>query len=164
MSISSSSVSDGGRGMDKLFRVVICGLPFNFFRKASLYHIGRQGCNHWSLAVDIAEVVLFGSDEDSVLLGDAEVESWELIEDEEPNGEWHGKNDEGCGDGLGLTFIEGCAVPLIEIRCVSNLLRHNSACGGGPEMGLWGGFDGLVEWGLVYGQLWWVVLHNLLEG
>ena len=37
---SSSSVSDGGSGMDKLFRVVTYSLPFSFFKKASLYLIG----------------------------------------------------------------------------------------------------------------------------
>ena len=37
---SSSSVSDKGSGMDKLFRVVTCGLPFSFFKKALLYLIG----------------------------------------------------------------------------------------------------------------------------
>ena len=31
-------------------------------------------------------------------------------------------------------------------------------------MGLWRDVDGLVEWGLVQGQLWWVDLCNLLEG
>ena len=72
---SSSSVLDRGSGMDKLFRIFICGLPFNFFRKALLYLIGSQGHNCQSLAVDIIEVVLSGSDEDSILLGDAEVES-----------------------------------------------------------------------------------------
>ena len=62
-------------------------------------------------------------------------------------------------------IVDGdCAVPLIEIRCMSNLLRHNSACGRGPEMGLLGGSDGLFEQGLVYGHLWWVILSNLLEG
>ena len=35
-----------------------------------------------------------------------------------------------------LSFVEGCVVPLREIRCASNLLRHNSACGRGAEMGL----------------------------
>ena len=51
------------------------------------------------------KVVLSVSNEDSVLLGDAEVESWELIEDEELNGEWHGEGDEGLGDGLVLPFL-----------------------------------------------------------
>ena len=55
-------------------------------------------------------------------------------------------------------------VPFIEIRCVSNLLRHNVACCGGPEMGLLWGLDGLLEWGLVYGHLWWIILSDLLEG
>ena len=31
-------------------------------------------------------------------------------------------------------------------------------------MGLLGGLDGLLQWGLVYGHLWWVILSNLLEG
>ena len=31
-------------------------------------------------------------------------------------------------------------------------------------MGLLGGLDGLLEQGLVYGHLWWVILSNLLEG
>ena len=88
---SSSSVSDGGSGMDKLFRAVTCSLPWSFFRKASLYLIGRRGHNHQLLAVDIVEVVLSGSDgdleEDSVLLGDTEVESLEMIVDGELNSE-----------------------------------------------------------------------------
>ena len=29
-----------------------------------------------------------------------------------------------------------CEVPFKEARCVSNLFKHNSACGRGPEMGL----------------------------
>ena len=45
-------------------------------------------------------------------------------------------------------------VPFIEIRCTSSLLRYKLACCGGPEMGLLGGLDGLLEWGLVYGHLW----------
>ena len=48
-----------------------------------------------------------------------------------------------------LSFVEGCAIPLREIRCMSNLLRHNSTCGGGPEMGLQGELDGFDEWHLV---------------
>ena len=71
---SSSSVSYGGSGMDKLFRVVTCSFPFSFFRKASLYLIGSGWHKCQSLAVDIVEVVLSGSDEDSeedsVLVGD----------------------------------------------------------------------------------------------
>ena len=75
MSISSSSsVSDRGSGMDKLFRVVTCSHPLSFFKKASLYLIGSLGHNCWSLAVDAVEVMLSGSEvdaeEDSVLLGD----------------------------------------------------------------------------------------------
>ena len=54
---SSSSVSDGGSGMDKLFRVVTCSLPLSFFKKASLYLIGNLGCSHWSLAVDAVKVM-----------------------------------------------------------------------------------------------------------
>ena len=88
---SSSSVSDGGSGMDKLLSVVTCGLPFSFFKKASLYLIGSRGCNCWSLAVDAVEVMLSGSDvdseEDSVLLGDTGVESVELTVDGELNDE-----------------------------------------------------------------------------
>ena len=55
-------------------------------------------------------------------------------------------------------------MPFIKIRCMSNLLRHNLACCGGPEMGLLGGSDGLLEQNLVYGHLWWVILSNLLKG
>ena len=55
-------------------------------------------------------------------------------------------------------------MPFIEIRCMSNLLRHNLACCGGPEMGLLVGLDGFPEWGLVYGHLWWVILSDLLKG
>ena len=61
---SSSSVSGGGNGMDKFFRVVTCGLPFSFFKKASLYLIDSQGHSWWSLAVDAVEVMLSGSEVD----------------------------------------------------------------------------------------------------
>ena len=87
-------------------------------------------------------MILSGSDKDleevSVLLGDTEVESLELIVDGELNGEQHDEGDEGPGDGLRLGLFVGgdCAISLIEIRCASHLLRHNSTCGGGPEMGL----------------------------
>ena len=85
---SSSSVSDGGSGLDKLFRVVICGLPLSFFRKASLCLIGNLGHNCWSLAVDAVKVMLSGSDVDSlVLLGDTRVESVELTVEGELNDE-----------------------------------------------------------------------------
>ena len=100
---SSSSVPDGGSSMDKLFRVVTCGLPLSFFKKALLYLIGSLGCNCQSLAVDAAEVMLSGSDVDSeysVLLGDTGVESVELTVECELNDEQHDKGDEGPGDGL----------------------------------------------------------------
>ena len=96
----SSSVSDGGSGMDKLFRVVNCGLPLSFFKKALLYLIGSLGCNCQSLAVDAVKLMLSGSDvdlEDSVLLGDTGVESVELTVDGELNDEQHDKGDEGPG-------------------------------------------------------------------
>ena len=90
MSISSSSsVSDGGRGMDRQFMIATCGLPFSFFRKVSLYLIGRHRRSWWSLAVDSSEEVLPDSDEDSVfsvlfvLLGDTGLESKELDEHDE---------------------------------------------------------------------------------
>ena len=66
-----------------------CGLPFSFFRKVSLYLIGRHGHSWQSLAVDSSEVVLPDSDEDSVfsvlfvLLGDTGLESKELDEYDE---------------------------------------------------------------------------------
>ena len=44
-----------------------------------MYIIGSWGHNHQLLAVDVVEVTVYGSDEDSVLLGDTEVESLELI-------------------------------------------------------------------------------------
>ena len=88
---SSSSVSDRGSGMDRLFRVVTCDLPFSLFKKALLYLMGSRGCNHQSLAVDTVEVMLSGSDEhseeDSVLLSDTEVESMVLTVDGELNNE-----------------------------------------------------------------------------
>ena len=103
---SSSSVSDRGSGMDRLFRVVTCDLPFSFFKKASLYLMSSGGCNHWSTAVDTVEVMLSGSDEhleeDSVLLGDTEVESVVLTVDGELNDEQHDEGDEGPGDGLSV--------------------------------------------------------------
>ena len=66
-----------------------CGLPFNFFRKVSLYIIGRHGCSCRSLTVDSSKVVLPDSEVNSVLsvlfvlLGDTEVESKELNECDE---------------------------------------------------------------------------------
>ena len=92
------------------------------------------------------------------------MESVELTVDGELNDEWHDEGDEEPGDGLNVFDGGDWAVPFIEIRCVNNLLRHNVACYGGPEMGLLGGSHGLLEWGLVYGHLWWVILSNLLEG
>ena len=106
---SSSSASDGGSGMDKLFRVVTCSLPFSFFKKGLLYLFGSQGCNWQSLAVDIVEVVLPGSDEDleedSVMLDDTEMESLEVIVNGELNGEQHDEGDEGPGDVLRLGLL-----------------------------------------------------------
>ena len=92
MSISSSSsVSDGGSGMDKLFMVVTCGLPLSFFKKASLYLIGNLGHSRRSLAVDAVKVMLSVDSEedsvDSVLLGDTGVESVELTVHGELNDE-----------------------------------------------------------------------------
>ena len=92
MSISSSSsVSDGGSGMDKLFMVITCGLPLSFFKKASLYLMGNLGCSHWSLAVDAVKVMLSVNSEedsvDSILLGDTGVESVELTVHSELNNE-----------------------------------------------------------------------------
>ena len=96
------------------------------------------------------EVVFSVFDEDSVILGDeSEVESVELGEEDEFSSEVHVAGDEGLWGGSVLSFVEGCAIPLREIRCISNLSRHNSACGGGPEIGVSGELDGLVEWGLV---------------
>ena len=66
-----------------------CGLPFSFFRKVSLYLIGRRRRSCRSLAVDSSEVVLPDSELDSVvsvlfvLLGDTELESKELDEFDE---------------------------------------------------------------------------------
>ena len=66
-----------------------CGLPFNFFRKVSLYLIGRHRLSCQSLAVDSSEVVLPDSEVNcvlsvlSVLLDDTEVESAELNECDE---------------------------------------------------------------------------------
>ena len=76
-------------------------------------------------------------DEDSVILGDkSEVESVELGEEDELSSEGHVVGDEVLWGVSVLSFVEGCAVPLREIRCMSNLLRHNSAYGEGPEMGV----------------------------
>ena len=66
-----------------------CGLPFSFFRKVSLYLIGRCGRSWRSLAVNSSKVVLSDSEVDSVfpvlfvLLGDTELESKELNECDE---------------------------------------------------------------------------------
>ena len=96
MYISSSSSSESDGGMDKLFMVLICDWPFGFFRKTSLYWIGRQGCSWWSLTVDIVEVVPSVSDEDSEILGDgSEVGSVELIEEDELSSDGHVVGDEG---------------------------------------------------------------------
>ena len=73
----------------------------------------------------------------TVILGDeSEVESVELGEEDELSSEGHVVGDVGLWDGSVLSFVEGCAIPLREIRCMSNLLRPNSACGRGPEMGV----------------------------
>ena len=80
----------------------------------------------------------------------------ELTVEGELNDEQHDKGDEGPGDGIRV--FDGCHC--IEIRCKSNLLRHNVAGCGGPEMGLSGDLDGLLEWGLVYRHLWWVILSD----
>ena len=83
--------------------------------------------------MDIVDAVLSVSEDDSVMLGDSELESGELTEDDKLNDD---EGDGGLLDWPELFFVEGCAIPLMEIRCTSNLLGHNSACGGGPEMGL----------------------------
>ena len=36
-----------------------------------------------------------------------------------------------------LSSVKVCGVPFKEIRCASNLSRHNSASGGGPEGGVY---------------------------
>ena len=75
--------------MDRQFMIATCSLPFSFFRKVSLYLIGRHGRSWQSLAVDSSEEVLPDSDEDSVvsvlfvLLGDTGLESKELDEHDE---------------------------------------------------------------------------------
>ena len=67
ISSSSSSVSDGGNGMDRLFMVVTCGLPLSFFRNASLYLMGSLGRSCRSLMVDAVEAKLpVDSGEDTV--------------------------------------------------------------------------------------------------
>ena len=38
---------------------------------------------------------------------------------------------------LVLSSVEDCGVPFKEIRCASNLSRHNSSCSGGPEIGVY---------------------------
>ena len=83
------------------------------------------------------EVVLSVSDKDSAIQGDEyEVESWVLIEEDELSSNGHVVGDEGLWGGSVLSFVEGCAIPLREIRCMSNLLRHNSACGRDAEIGV----------------------------
>ena len=95
------------------------------------------GHSHHSLVVDIVKVVLSASDVDRAVLDDeSEVESVELGEENELSSEGHVVGDEGLWGTSVLSLVEGCAVPLREIRCMSNMLRHNSTCGGGPEMGL----------------------------
>ena len=62
-------------------------------------------------------------------------------------GEEHGLWSELCSEvlvmgvegseGVGVWSLSvGCKVPLSDTRYVSNLSKHNSACGGGPEMEL----------------------------
>ena len=95
--------------------------------------MGRQGHSCWLLAVDNMEVLLSVSDENSLILGDeSEVESVELIEEDELSSEGHVVGDDQLWGGSVFSFVEGCAIPLREIRCASILLRYNSACGGGP--------------------------------
>ena len=57
--------------------------------------------------------------------------------------------DEGS-EGVGLwSSGEYCRVPFKETRCSSSLLKHDSAHGSAPEMGLNWALDGLVGGGLV---------------
>ena len=63
--------------------------------KTSLYLIGRQGHSHLSLAVDVMDVVLSVSEDNSVMLGDdSESESGELTEDDKLNDEGHDEGEE----------------------------------------------------------------------
>ena len=55
LELVSSCVS--GRGIDTLFRVLICSLLCSFFRRISLYLIGTQGLNCLSRALVIAETL-----------------------------------------------------------------------------------------------------------
>ena len=57
----------------------------------------------------------------------SEVESVEVIEGDELSHDGYVVGDEGLWSGSVLSFVEDCAIPMREIRCVSNLLRHNSA-------------------------------------
>ena len=64
---SSSSDSDWGSGMDKLFIILTWSLPFIFLRKTSLYLMGMQGHSHQLLAVDIVKFALSTSEVDSMM-------------------------------------------------------------------------------------------------
>ena len=87
---SSSSYSDWGSGMDRLFTIVTWGLPFIFLRKASLYLMGMQGHSCQLLAADIVEFVLYFSEVDCVTLdGEPEVESMALGQEHELCDEGH---------------------------------------------------------------------------
>ena len=90
--------------------------------------------------------VLSASEVDSVTLDEeSEVESMVLCEEHELCSEGHVVGVEGSGCVLVLCSVEGCGVPFKEIRCVNNLSRHNSVCGGGPEIGVYWMLDGLMR-------------------
>ena len=87
------------------------------------------GCSCLSLTVDSVNClfVLSASDSESEVLGEEE----------------HGLcvemvvvGKEGSNGVVLWCSVVICEVPFKETRCASNLFKHNSACGIGPEMGL----------------------------
>ena len=101
MSSSSSSESDGGNGMDRLFIVATCGLPLSFFRNTSLYLIGTLGRSCRSLMVDAVEAKLpVDSGEDTVV--SVLLESEELTVCDELIDERHDEGDGELGERLNM--------------------------------------------------------------
>ena len=84
------------------------------------------------LAVETVDLllVLSESELESVLLGEEHGLSGGICDEVLVVG------DEGSNDVGVWSLNVSCKVPLRETRCLSSLSKHNSACGGGPEMGL----------------------------
>ena len=103
-----------------------------------------QGHSCLSLVVETVDWLLVLSESESGLVdGQEHGLSYELCDEILVVG------DEGSKDVSVLSSGVGYNVPLRETRSASNLSKHNSAGGSGPEMGLEWALDGFVRGGLV---------------